>query len=97
MISNTGRFAIAKDLREWIIGTNILPWGDIAGSDESIWKYNYRGNQKLLSYMNIYSSEIEAFAKYYPDMDILLQNIHWDGLFASAKNMIGEILRTIKA
>ncbi len=97
MISNTSRFAIAKDVKEWITSTGILPWGDIAGSDESTWKYNYTGDAKLLAYMNIYSSEIEAFAKYYPNMDILLQNIHWDWLFASAKTMIIEILATIKA
>ena len=42
--------------------------------------------------MNIYSSDIELFGKYFPDMDIWLKNIYWNELFINAKNLLDQIL-----
>lgn len=45
--------------------------------------------------MNIYIREIELLSKYYPDMDIFLQNIYWDSIFNSAQVIIEQILKKI--
>lgn len=94
MSYNTDRFAIAKDLKEWL-ETEKKPWGDRIWSDEANWKYNFQWDKKLLSFMNIYIQEIELFSKYYPDMDIFLQNIYWDTIFISAWAIIEQILKKI--
>lgn len=95
MSYSTDRFAIAKDIKEWLSSSGTPPWGNIWWSDESSWKYSYLGDRDLLSYMNIYTEEIESFSKYYPDMDIFLQNIYWDGIFKSAKKIIEQVSKKI--
>lgn len=95
MSYNTDRFAIAKDLKEWISSSSTPPWGNISGSDETTWKYNYKWDKDLLGYMNIYAEEIESFSRYYPDMDTFLQNIYWDGIFKSAKKIIEQVFKKI--
>ena len=92
MTSSTYRFSLAKDLKEWIDITKKEPWGDLPWSDERNWSYEYLWEAKFLPFMNIYSSDIELFGKYFPDMDIWLKNIHWDGIFLNAKNLLDQIL-----
>lgn len=94
MSYNIDRFAIAKDLKEWL-ETEKKPWGDRIWSDEANWKYDFQWDKKLLSFMNIYIQEIELFSKYYPDMDIFLQNIYWDPIFNSAQVIIEQVLKKI--
>lgn len=95
MSYNTDRFAIAKDVKDWLPANSVPPWGNIPGSDESSWKYNYRWDKDLIGYMNIYTEEIESFSRYYPDMDTFLQNIYWDGIFKSAKKIIEQVSKKI--
>lgn len=92
MTSTAYRFSIAKDLKEWIDGTKKEPWGDLKWSDERIWKYEYFWEAKFLPFMNIYSSDIESFSKYFPDMDIWLKNIHWNNIFLNARSLLDQIL-----
>ncbi len=97
MSYNTQRFSIAKDLKEWVEWINISPWGILEWSDERNWKYHYEWSSDLLSYMNIYIDQLESFGKYYPEMDLFLQNIHWDPIFLSAKKIIEQISKKIEA
>ncbi len=92
MPSNTYRFSLAKDLKEWIDISKKEPWGDLPGSDEKTWKYEYTWSPKFLPFMNIYTSEIEGFAKYFPDMDIWLKNIYWKDIFMNARSLLEQIL-----
>jgi hypothetical protein len=92
MTSSTYRFSLAKDLKEWIDITKKEPWGDLPWSDERNWNYEYLWEAKFLPFMNIYSSDIELFGKYFPDMDIWLKNIYWNELFINAKNLLDQIL-----
>ncbi len=92
MNSTAYRFSLAKDLKEWIDINKKEPWGDLAWSDERNWSYEYLWEAKFLPFMNIYSSDIEIFSKYFPDMDIWLKNIHWNEIFVNAKNLLDQIL-----
>ncbi len=92
MTSTAYRFSLAKDLKEWIDINKKEPWGDLAWSDERNWRYEYLWEAKFLPFMNIYSSDIEIFSKYFPDMDIWLKNIHWNEIFVNAKNLLDQIL-----
>lgn len=46
--------------------------------------------------MSLYTSEIEQFSNYFPDMDIWLKNIYWDFLFTNAESLIDQILSKIE-
>ncbi len=93
---STYRFSLAKDIKEWIDISQKEPWWGISWSDEKTWKYEYLGDKKFLPYMSLYTSEIEQFSKYFPDMDIWLKNIYWDSLFTNAESLIDQILSKIE-
>lgn len=91
----TSRFSIAKDLGEYIAKHSSLPWGDLSGSDEKNWKYHYEGDADILPFMNLYEEEVQEFAKFYPDMDIWLKNIHWKWLFENARKLLDALTTKI--
>jgi hypothetical protein len=94
-LSNTSRFTLARNLQEWmatekepafpLLGN--YPWTKV---DKN---FSYSGDPDFAKFMKVPSKDLATFEKFYPNLNIFLQNLHWTELFDGVAGLIPPTLQ----
>ncbi len=94
-LSNTSRFTLARNLQEWMAMEKTPPFPLLGNS---LWtkvdrNFSYTGDPEFAKFMKVPGKDLVTFEKFYPNLNIFLQNLHWTELFDGVTELISPTLQ----